>query len=36
MGSKIMLITSRQVDELLTALGDLSGLDREFLERCGP
>ncbi len=31
-----MLVTSRQVDELLTALGDLSGLDRELLERCGP
>ena len=31
-----MLITSRQVDELLIALGDLSGLDRELLERCGP
>ena len=27
-----MLITSRQVDELVAALSDLSGLDRELLD----
>jgi uncharacterized protein (TIGR02391 family) len=30
-----MLITNTQVDELLSTLSDLSGLDHELLERCG-
>lgn len=30
-----MLITNEQVDELLSKLSDLSGLDQELVERCG-
>ena len=30
-----MLITSDQVDELLSTLADLSGLDEELVDRCG-
>lgn len=30
-----MLITNDQVDELVSALADLSGLDEELVERCG-
>ena len=30
-----MLVTNDQVDELVLALADLSGLDEELVERCG-